>query len=74
MKRQPKQARSQQIVTAVLDGATRILSTAPLKSVTTNRIAEVAGVGIGSLYDYFANKNSIVTALNGLCGAPWILT
>lgn len=63
MKKQPKQQRSKQIVDAVLAGATRILSKARLREVTTNKIAEVAGVGIGSLYDYFPNKTSIVTSL-----------
>lgn len=63
LKRQPKQERSKQIVDAVLVGATRVLSTMGLKESTTNKIAEVAGVGIGSLYDYFPNKESIVTAL-----------
>lgn len=48
---------------AVLDGATRILSRARLQDTTTNKIAEMAGVGIGSLYDYFPNKESIVTSL-----------
>ena len=63
MKKQPKQERSQRIVEAVLEGATRILSKTPLSQASTNKIAEIAGVGIGSLYDYFPNKKSIVTLL-----------
>jgi AcrR family transcriptional regulator len=63
LKREPKQERSRRIVDAVLDGATRILESAPLAKTTTNRIAEIAGVGIGSLYDYFPNKESIVISL-----------
>lgn len=63
MKKLPKQERSRQIVDAVLNGATRILSKMRLKEVSTNKIAEVAGVGIGSLYDYFPNKNAIVKTL-----------
>ncbi|WP_315834693.1 TetR family transcriptional regulator [Bradyrhizobium prioriisuperbiae] len=37
----------------ILEGETRVLNTVPLALATTNRIAEVAGVGIGSLYQYF---------------------
>ena len=33
-------------------------------SVTTNRIAEVAGVSIGSLYQYFPDKRSVFSALH----------
>lgn len=63
MKKQPKQERSRQIVDSVLTSATRILSKMNLRDVTTNKIAEAAGVGIGSLYDYFPNKKSIVESL-----------
>ncbi len=63
MKKQPKQERSRQIVDALLSGATRILSRQPLAKVTTNKIAELAGVGIGSLYDYFPDKRAIVSSL-----------
>jgi AcrR family transcriptional regulator len=63
LKRQPKQERSVQIVNSVLDGATRVFSQLGLNNATTNKIAEIAGVGIGSLYDYFPNKKSIAVAL-----------
>jgi AcrR family transcriptional regulator len=63
LKKQPKQKRSQAVVEAILGGATRILSSTPLGSATTDKIAEVAGVGVGSVYDYFPNKKSIVLAL-----------
>lgn len=63
LKRKPKQERSRQIVDSILEGATRVLSSLRLREVSTNRIAQVAGVGIGSLYDYFPNKTSIVEAL-----------
>ena len=46
-----------------MDASTRVLSKNKLSQMTTNNVAEVAGVSIGSLYDYFPNKNSIVVAL-----------
>ena len=51
------------MVEAILEASTRVLSKTPLKDMTTNRVADLAGVSIGSLYEYFPNKNSIVVAL-----------
>src|ERR1700756_4969875 len=63
LKKVPKQARSEHMVACILAGATRVLSTVPLAEATTNRIAEVAGVSIGSLYQYFDSKDSIALCL-----------
>ena len=63
LKKEAKQERSKQIVTSILDGATRVLSAIPLSEATTKKIAEIAGVGIGSLYDYFPDKKSIAVSL-----------
>ena len=63
LKKAPKQARSEQMVDCILEGATRVLNTMPLAQATTNRIAEVAGVSIGSLYQYFDSKHEIALAL-----------
>ncbi|MGZ3692452.1 MAG: TetR/AcrR family transcriptional regulator, partial [Pseudobdellovibrio sp.] len=63
MKKQPKQERSQAIVESILEAATRVLSISKLSQMTTNKLADVAGVSIGSLYDYFPNKNDIVVTL-----------
>lgn len=60
MKKRPTQRRAQVTVEAMVTAAAELLSTLPYDSVTTNRIAERAGVGIGSLYQYFPNKESIV--------------
>ena len=60
MKKRPQQRRAQVTVDAMVTAADELLSTLPYDSVTTNRIAERAGVGIGSLYQYFPNKESIV--------------
>ena len=63
LKKRPKQARSQVMVETLLQATTRILRREGRESLTTNRIAEVAGVSVGSLYQYFPNKESLVNAL-----------
>jgi AcrR family transcriptional regulator len=63
-RRLPQQKRAQETVDAVLDSVARLLKRGGVQAVTTNRIAEVAGVSIGSLYQYFPNKEAIFTALH----------
>jgi AcrR family transcriptional regulator len=63
-RRQPKQRRAQQTVEAVLDAVVRVLKREGFDAVTTNRIAEVAGVSIGSVYQYFPDKRAILVALH----------
>jgi AcrR family transcriptional regulator len=63
-RRNPKQRRAQQTVQAVLDAVVRILKRHGVDAVTTNRVAEVAGVSIGSVYQYFPNKRAIFFALH----------
>ena len=63
-RRRPKQRRAQQTVDAVLDAVIRLLKREGFGAVTTNRIAEVAGVSIGSVYQYFADKQAIFVALH----------
>ncbi len=63
-RRRPKQQRARQTVEAVLDAAVRILKREGVKAVTTNRVAEVAGVSIGSVYQYFPDKRAIFVALH----------
>lgn len=63
-RRQPKQHRALQTVEAVLDAVVRILKREGVDAVTTNRIAEVAGVSIGSVYQYFPDKRAIFVALH----------
>ncbi len=50
-------------VKALLEATTHILLEDGIDALTTNRVAEVAGVSIGSLYQYFPNKASLVAAL-----------
>lgn len=57
------QQRSQATVQALLDATARILVREGYERASTNRIAAVAGVSVGSLYQYFPNKESIVAAL-----------
>jgi AcrR family transcriptional regulator len=59
----PRQARSRASFDAILDGCARILERGGYESLTTNRVAEVAGVGIGTLYDFFPNREAIVVSL-----------
>ncbi|MEO8903228.1 MAG: TetR/AcrR family transcriptional regulator [Polyangiaceae bacterium] len=63
-RRQPTQRRAQQTVEAVLDAVVRLLKRGGVDAVTTNRIAQVAGVSIGSVYQYFPNKRAIFLALH----------
>lgn len=59
-KKKPKQARSRETVETLVEATTRILERDGLEGLTTNRVAEVAGVSIGSLYQYFPNKEALV--------------
>ena len=59
----PKQARSRETFDAVLEACARLLREGDYAAVTTNHIAERAGVSIGTLYEFFPNKEAIVTEL-----------
>ena len=59
----PKQQRSKVTVVAILDGTIRVLEQEGPDLATTSRIAEVAGVSVGTLYQYFANRDAILDAL-----------
>lgn len=59
----PKQARSNQLVEAVLDAAVQVLTKEGAQRFTTARVAERAGVSVGSLYQYFPNKAAILFRL-----------
>jgi AcrR family transcriptional regulator len=62
-RKQPKQARSQVTVEAILDGTIQVFDREGPEAVTTTRIAEVAGVSVGTLYQYFENREAIIDAL-----------
>jgi len=62
-RKQPKQARSGELVQAVLQAAVQVLAEEGAQRFTTARVAERAGVSIGSLYQYFPNKAAILFRL-----------
>lgn len=62
-RKKPTQARSASTVDAILDATARVLRRDGYDRASTNRIAETAGVSIGSLYQYFPSKESLVAAL-----------
>lgn len=64
IRRRPTQRRARQTVEAVLEAVIRVLKREGSRAVTTNRIAEVAGVSIGSVYQYFPDKRAIFSALH----------
>jgi AcrR family transcriptional regulator len=59
----PRQRRSQATVDAILEAAARLFASGGLARVTTNQIAELAGVSVGSLYQYFPSKEAILGEL-----------
>lgn len=63
-RRQPTQERAQATVEAMLDAVVRLLKRGGASAITTNHIAETAGVSIGSVYQYFPNKRAIFIALH----------
>ncbi|MDA8451750.1 TetR/AcrR family transcriptional regulator [Acidovorax sp. NCPPB 3859] len=65
----PRQARSQAMVEAILEATARVLAERGYAGTNTNLVAERAGVSIGSVYQYFPNKDSLVTALHERHGA-----
>lgn len=59
----PSQARSRDLVEAMLTATARVLCEEGTDALTTNRIAEVAGVSIGSLYQYFPGKEALLASV-----------
>lgn len=62
-RKQPRQDRSVATVNAILDATARVLVEEGYERATTNRIAAVAGVSVGSLYQYYPNKDALLAAL-----------
>ena len=62
-RKQPKQARSTQLVAVILQAALHVLAEEGAHRFTTTRVAERAGVSVGSLYQYFPNKAAILFRL-----------
>lgn len=62
-RKQPKQARSAELVATILQAATQVLAQEGAGRFTTARVAEKAGVSVGSVYQYFPNKAAILFRL-----------
>ena len=62
-RKRPQQARSTVLVSTILEAAVRVLAEEGAQRFTTARVAERAGVSVGSLYQYFPNKASILFRL-----------
>ena len=63
VRKQPAQARSRETVDAILAATAKLCVRDGVEKTSTNRIAEAAGVSIGSLYQYFSSKEAVLAAL-----------
>lgn len=64
MPRKPRQQRSRATVDAIVEAGFVCVSERGIADTTTRHIADLAGIGVGSLYEYFANKEEIFDAMN----------
>ena len=62
-RKRPKQARSTELVAAILEAAAQVLAKEGAARFTTARVAEKAAVSVGSIYQYFPNKAAILFRL-----------
>jgi AcrR family transcriptional regulator len=62
-RKQPRQARAQHTVNAIIEASARILEEQGHGGFTTNAVAELAGTSIGTLYQYFPDKDALLGAL-----------
>jgi AcrR family transcriptional regulator len=62
-RKQPRQARAQHTVNAIVEASARILEEQGHGGFTTNAVAELAGASIGTLYQYFPDKDALLGAL-----------
>lgn len=62
-RRQPRQRRAEHTISVLLEATERVLSRDGFHAATTNGIAQVAGVSIGTLYHYFPTKEALVAAV-----------
>src|SRR4029077_14043649 len=62
-RKQPVQTRSRATVDAILQATVQVLLRPGLGSLTTTRVANVAGVSVGTLYQYFPNLEALLAAV-----------
>lgn len=63
MRKRPQQQRAKRIVDDILDATLRCISRHGVQHTTTPKIAEISGVSVGSIYQYFENKEQIIAEL-----------
>lgn len=63
MRKKPTQARAAATIEAIVEAAAQVLQKEGEEALTTAKVAERAGVSIGSIYQYFPNKDAILLAL-----------
>jgi len=63
LRKRPKQSRSERIVDAILTAATDLLHRDEVEQLTVQDVAERAGVGVGSLYDWFSDRGSVLSSV-----------
>ena len=63
MRKKPQQQRARLLVESLVDAAAEIVVAEGLDALTTARVADRAGVSVGSLYQYFRNKEELIVAL-----------
>src|ERR1700683_2815350 len=62
-KKAPRQARARTTYASILDATARILVKRGYAELTTNHVAQASGVAIGSVYEYFPDKETMVAEL-----------
>lgn len=62
-KRTPVQARSRKVKATIMEAAHEVMRERGIRAITTNAIAEQAGIKVGSIYDYFPNKEAIIAEI-----------
>ncbi|WP_375452647.1 TetR/AcrR family transcriptional regulator [uncultured Devosia sp.] len=65
MRKAPRQERSRATVELIIEAGARVLGETGWAGFTTNKVAALAGVSIGSLYQYFPDKMSLTDAIRG---------
>ncbi|MFK4051252.1 TetR/AcrR family transcriptional regulator [Acinetobacter venetianus] len=63
MRKRPQQQRAKMIVESILEGTQKCISEYGVLQLTTPKISEKSGVSVGSIYQYFENKEQIVAEL-----------
>ncbi len=62
-RKRPVQARSEATVHAIFEASIQVLLSVGYRKLTTSRVAERAGVSVGTLYQYFPNRQSLIGAV-----------